>query len=91
MRLAASAAYPNQAFRVGHAAYGVQFHLEVSPDLAAEWGGVPEYAAYLESVLGPGSLPRLLGEFDAASAGLMDHARLVFERWMDLVAARAAA
>ena len=31
VRLAGSPAYPNQAFRFGRSAYGVQFHLEVSP------------------------------------------------------------
>ena len=34
---------PNQAFRYGRA-YGLQFHLEVSRGLAAEWGEVPAYA-----------------------------------------------
>ena len=33
----------NQAF-VYERAYGLQFHLEVSPELAAEWGEVPAYA-----------------------------------------------
>jgi GMP synthase (glutamine-hydrolysing) len=91
VRLAGSDAYPNQAFRFGRAAYGVQFHLEVSPEMAAEWARVPEYGAYLDRVLGPGSLPGLLREFDAASPALMDHARVLFARWMDLAEARAAA
>jgi GMP synthase (glutamine-hydrolysing) len=91
VRLAGSDAYPNQAFRFGRAAYGVQFHLEVSPEMAAGWARVPEYAAYLDRVLGPGSLPGLLRGFAAASPGLMDHARALFERWMDLARARTAA
>ena len=41
VRLAGSAAYPNQAFRYGRSAYGVQFHLEVSAEMAREWAGVP--------------------------------------------------
>lgn len=36
VRLAASEAYPNQAFRFGHA-YGLQFHVEVDRELAAGW------------------------------------------------------
>ena len=43
VRLASSPAYANQAFRFGRAAYGVQFHLEVSVDMAREWAAVPAY------------------------------------------------
>ena len=39
--LASSPAYPNQAFRWGRQAYGVQFHLELSGEMAAEWARVP--------------------------------------------------
>src|SRR6188508_1863396 len=42
--LASSPAYPNQAFRFGRAAYGIQFHLELSHEMAEEWAGVPAYA-----------------------------------------------
>ena len=33
MRLGSSALTPNQLFRYGHALYGLQFHLEMTPDL----------------------------------------------------------
>jgi GMP synthase-like glutamine amidotransferase len=35
--LASSAAYVNQAFRVGTRAYGLQFHIEVDRELSAGW------------------------------------------------------
>ncbi|HSZ70608.1 MAG TPA: type 1 glutamine amidotransferase [Solirubrobacteraceae bacterium] len=35
--LASSALYPNQAFRAGTCAYGLQFHVEVDGALAAGW------------------------------------------------------
>jgi GMP synthase (glutamine-hydrolysing) len=82
-RLAGSPAYPNQAFRVGTAAYGVQFHLEVSPGLAREWAGVPAYAESLERVLGPGALERLLAELEASAHGVLSDGRRLFERWLD--------
>jgi GMP synthase-like glutamine amidotransferase len=81
-RLAGSPAYPNQAFRVGADAYGVQFHLEVSPALAREWADVPEYAESLERVLGPGALDRLIAELEARADGLLSHGRRLFERWL---------
>ena len=81
VRLAGSPAYPNQAFRFGKA-YGVQFHLEVSRAMAEEWARVPEYKASLEQVLGPGSLPPLLDEFDRHAEGLLSYGRSLFERWL---------
>jgi GMP synthase-like glutamine amidotransferase len=38
VRLAGNAAYENQAFRFGHRAYGLQFHVEVTASLVAHWG-----------------------------------------------------
>lgn len=35
--LASSALYPHQAFRAGPLVYGLQFHCELDPDLAAAW------------------------------------------------------
>jgi hypothetical protein len=34
-------------------------------------------------VLGPGSLPRLIEEFDAHVDVMRDHAHRLFERWLD--------
>jgi GMP synthase-like glutamine amidotransferase len=83
--LAGSPAYPNQAFRFGSAAYGVQFHLEVSPALAREWADVPAYDESLERVLGPGALDRLLAELEARSDGVLSDGRRLFERWLGAV------
>ena len=82
--LASSPAYPNQAFRVRNA-YGVQFHLEVTPPMADEWSKVPAYREYAERILGPGSLPRLLDEFESKASELMDHGRRMFEAWFDTI------
>ncbi len=54
VHLAASAAYPHQAFRFGPSAYGLQFHLEVDEALAAA------FAPHLAGVdLGPAAVARL--------------------------------
>jgi GMP synthase (glutamine-hydrolysing) len=87
VRLAGSPAYPNQAFRWGRAAYGVQFHLEVTGGMAREWAQVPAYVDSLERTLGAGSAERLFADFDAASATMQDHARAMFERWVDVATA----
>ncbi len=82
VRLAGSPDYPNQAFRWGQHAYGVQFHLEVSVEMAREWANVAEYAAALDRVLGPGSLDRLIGELAEHEQVMRGWARNLFERWL---------
>jgi hypothetical protein len=84
VRLCSSPAYPNQAFRARRA-YGVQFHIEVSPDMAREWADVPEYAASLERVLGPGALERLIAQLEVEGEPMADHATGLFARWLDHV------
>jgi GMP synthase-like glutamine amidotransferase len=81
--LARSGAFPHQAFRWGQRAYGLQFHLEVSSALAAEWAAVPAYAEALERTLGPGALPRLVHDLETHAAEIGGHARAVFTRWLD--------
>jgi GMP synthase (glutamine-hydrolysing) len=82
--LATSPAYPHQAFRVGKRAYGVQFHLEVTDEMAGEWARVPAYAASAERALGPGGLDRLLADFRAHASQMRADARVLFSRWVDL-------
>jgi GMP synthase (glutamine-hydrolysing) len=85
--LASSPAYPNQAFRVGRAAYGVQFHVEVTEQMAREWGEVPAYAEYADRVLGAGGIDRLMADFDAARDRMLDVGRRMFERWVEIAVA----
>jgi GMP synthase (glutamine-hydrolysing) len=82
--LASSLAYRSQAF-VYERAYGLQFHLEVSQELAAEWGEVPAYAASLEAIRGPGALDRLIGEVGEHAHATLPLARELFGRWLELV------
>ena len=86
IRLASSPAYENQAFRVGNA-YGVQFHLEVSAEMAREWAEVPEYVASLERTLGTDGAPAFLAAIEACADGMRTSGRAVFERWLDRVVA----
>ncbi len=82
--LATSPAYPHQAFRVGSVAYGVQFHVEVTAEMADEWARVPEYERAAQAVLGPGGLERLLADFRAALPTMLEDGRALFGRWVDL-------
>ena len=84
VRLAGSLAYPNQAFRFG-AAYGVQFHLEVSPEMAREWADVPAYTTSLERTLGPGVATVFMRRIEEHSGEMLAQGRALFERWLDVV------
>jgi GMP synthase (glutamine-hydrolysing) len=81
--LASSSAYPNQAFRWGRRAYAIQFHLEVSPQMACDWSEVPAYEESLEHTLGPGSFPVLLRELGDRADELNASGRALFAQWLD--------
>jgi GMP synthase-like glutamine amidotransferase len=83
-QLARSGAYEQQAFVLGRA-YGLQFHLEVTSALAAEWMDVPAYVAELEEHDGAGRAARLLAEVGAAEPESVPLARALFARWLELV------
>jgi len=86
VRLAGSPAYPNQAFRVNRA-YGVQFHLEVSGEMAREWADVPEYVTSLERTLGREGAPAFLTAIEERADEMRSAGRELFERWLDRVVA----
>ena len=87
VRLAGSPACPNQAFRVRRA-YGVQFHLEVSGDMAREWADVPEYVESLNRALGADRATDFLVEVEERAGEMRAIGRGLFERWLDRVVAR---
>ena len=89
VRLAGSPAYPNQAFRVERA-YGVQFHLEVSAEMAREWAEVPEYVSSLERTLGRAGAPAFLAAIEERADEMRGAGRKLFERWLDRVVLTAA-
>jgi len=78
--LASSADCRHQAFRLGDRIYGLQFHLEVTPEMISHWCqedeacGAPEATEPIDP--------------HAHSPRAMDLARLVFGRWCDLVKAQ---
>jgi GMP synthase-like glutamine amidotransferase len=86
VRLAGSPAYPNQAFRYGNA-YGVQFHLEISHEMAAEWAEVPEYADSLARTLGRDAAVDFIASIGERADEMRAQGRVLFERWLDRVVA----
>ena len=81
--LAWSEACRNQAFRSGSHAYGIQFHLEVTPEMISTW--------CLEDA-NSGDLKEMEAPIDphAHAASLARLAATVFDRWARLLAAAGA-
>ena len=84
--LASSDSCPIQAFRLGEAAYGLQFHMELTHTTAQEWGALPEYAAALARVRGPDGLPQIQAEVQAHYAALNAAAEIVFGNFLRIAA-----
>jgi GMP synthase-like glutamine amidotransferase len=81
VQLARSAACEQQAFRVGDNAYGLQFHLEVTPGMIAAWleqAENSEDVAQIERPIDP----------QYNSVRLRELSSLVFGRWAELVCSR---
>jgi GMP synthase (glutamine-hydrolysing) len=77
--LAWSDACRNQAFRAGASAYGIQFHLEVTPEMISAWCREDANSGDVEELSAP------IDPF-AHSGRLADMAAVVFDRWAGLVA-----
>lgn len=82
LRLASSSDYRNQAFCVG-SAYGLQFHLEVTAELAVQWLAIPEYARALDAALGPDAAPGMMSDLHASLPTTLQLARTLFNKWLD--------
>lgn len=81
--VAGSDAYPNQAFRAGGLAYGVQFHAEATVELVRGWLALPATRDQLEAAEGPGAAERLEAEADRALPAVNDVARTLMRAWRD--------
>src|SRR5665809_22845 len=82
--LARSPQVPNQAFRAGERAYGVQFHLEVTGEMAREWAQVPAYRRSLAETLGEERGAEFIADVERRAAELHPAGRRLFGNWLDL-------
>jgi GMP synthase (glutamine-hydrolysing) len=82
--LASSPAARHQAFQTGEAGYGVQFHMEVTAEMAREWAEVPAYRRSLAQTLGEERGAAFLAEAGRRAPELHPGARRLFSNWLDL-------
>jgi GMP synthase-like glutamine amidotransferase len=76
--LASSQRCRNQAFRAGHCTYGLQFHLEVTPEMIADWCTQDDNLRDVRELDAPLDAWR-------DSKQLRELAETVFGRWCDLL------
>jgi hypothetical protein len=69
----------------------VQFHLEVSAEMAREWAEVPEYVSSLERTLGTEGAPVFLAAIEDRADDMRKAGRTLFESWLDRVVVPAGA
>ncbi|GGF57607.1 amidotransferase [Azorhizobium oxalatiphilum] len=84
--LAANAACPIQAMRIGRQAWGFQYHMEITPSTVADWGLIPEYRASLETALGAERAAGLAAEVAPKLPAFRDSAELLAANLEALVA-----
>jgi len=80
VRLAGNDAYANQAFRLGRNIYGLQFHVEMTAELAARW--VRIYRTYIaEASIEP---ENLLEDLEARCQVLRSAAKRIISGFLEL-------
>jgi GMP synthase-like glutamine amidotransferase len=80
--LASSEGCPHQAFRAGQRAWGLQFHLETTLAMIAEWSAEPVNCADVAGLVAP-------PDSSLHAARQIELASLVFGRWAELVQSNA--
>jgi GMP synthase (glutamine-hydrolysing) len=82
--LATSPQCRNQAFRVGKSAYGLQFHIEVTAAIIAEWLDEPGNCGELAGLdyIDPGAI---MAATPARLPAMTELGRTVLGRWADLL------
>lgn len=91
VRLATGPACPNQAFRYGASAYGLQFHVEVTAEQLEEWLSVPENCAEVAELLGADGPRRLRADAARYGSALRALGQTLYDRLRALAEARAGA
>ena len=84
VRLATSENAPNQAFRYGRRAYGLQYHIEVTPDMFHTWLQYLPHDQEVVDTLGSDIADRIEREQSVCYPTYRDHTRIVFENFLKI-------
>lgn len=82
VRLATSDGAENQAFRFGRRAYGLQYHIEVTPAMLGTWLNYPEYRQELIRMAGADAPNRVEQDSARLYPIYREHTRVMFENFL---------
>ncbi len=82
VRLATSEKTANQAFRYGPNAYGIQYHIELTPAMLDTWLHEPSLKQEIVNALGETEYKRIMSERPQYSALYQEHTRVMFENFL---------
>jgi GMP synthase-like glutamine amidotransferase len=77
--LASSNACKIQALRVGQAAYGFQFHIEITSRTVTDWAAIPDYVQALQGAMGSDGMEQLKAQVDREIDRFNRDARVLYE------------
>ena len=83
IHLMSSPACAFQAFRLGKAIYGLQFHMEIDGEMIRGTDAFPEYVLALEAQNGQGALERLAQDVEQYGAELRESAKLIYRNFVN--------
>lgn len=87
--LAKNPACATQAIRWGDHAYGLQYHVEITPTTVPDWESVPAYAESLQVALGPEKAARLQETVAPRLADFGQTARTLYDNFSRILAVTA--
>jgi GMP synthase (glutamine-hydrolysing) len=82
--LATSETTPNQAFRHGRCAYGLQYHIELNADLFDLWLGLPAFKTAIIDSVGIDEFTRIERDRRAQYETYRAHTRTIFENFLKI-------
>ena len=82
VRLATSEKTENQAFRYGRNAYGIQYHVELTPAMLDTWLQEPSLKEEIVNAVGNSEYERIMSERPQYFALYQEHTRVMFENFL---------
>ena len=84
IRLATSTGTPNQAFRIGRQAYGLQYHIELTPEMLDTWLWHHDYMKEIMRAVGPDAPERIERDRAKRYPTYREHTCIVFENFLKM-------